>query len=360
MSTSRLTAYYIGTHRELDLADGETVAETAGRLVGYRLGDQEHPAYSRETMIALDNSDDKGDVADRLTWGGKTARVVATLHVSVRLAYQDRKSDTTWMVVLQDDMNRVFLTPFADGSEFSEAFVEKPIETIEVETITGEHYRAAVRNLANNGYVCFGSDTRIETPEGPRKVVRLKPGDLVNTLDHGPQPIRWVAMRRMGPLELRAHPEVRPIRVKRGALGGGLPERDVLLSPQHRVLVRSRLAMRMFGTTEVLVAVKALLDLPGIEVATDVGGVIYVHLLFDDHEVIMADGAPMESLFLGTGAREAVGQEALDEITTIMPELVEMMTSGAGEPARPLTETARAAEMGALHLAREVALISGF
>ncbi|MEC7764352.1 MAG: Hint domain-containing protein [Pseudomonadota bacterium] len=358
MATSRLTAYYIGTYADLNLAQGDTVARTARRLVGYRLGDAEHPAHSRENTLIL--TDCGTDRADTLTWGGRTAEMLASLHVSVKLTYTDRKTDTTWMIVLQDDAGRVFLTPFADGSEFSEAFVEKPIQTIEIETITGEHYRAAVKQLADQGYVCFGSDTRIDTPTGPRKVVRLKPGDMVNTVDHGPQPIRWVAMRRLGPLELRANPAIRPIRVRQGALGHGLPERDVLLSPQHRVLVRSRLAMRMFGTTEVLVAVKSLLGLPGFEVAEDVGGVIYVHLLFDDHEVIIADGAPMESLFLGTGAREAVGQEALEEIRAIMPELVDMMISGSGMPARPLTDSERAAEMGVIHLDRHVPLVAGF
>lgn len=357
MTTSRLTAYYIGNHADLDLSEGDTVARTAGRLVGFCLGDPAHPAYSRETRLVIDA---EPGALDRLTWGGETAHVIASLHVSVKLSYLDRKTDTTWMIVLQDDKGRVFLTPFADGSEFSEAFVEKPIETIEIETITGEHYRNAVRELSDRGYVCFGSDTRIKTPSGEKKVVRLKPGDLVETLDHGPQPIRWVAMRRMGPLELRANPEVRPIRVKAGALGHGLPERDVLLSPQHRVLVRSRLAMTTFGTTEVLVAVKALLGLPGFEVAEDVGGVIYVHLLFDDHEVVIADGAPMESLFLGAGAREAVGDEALQEIRTIMPELVDMMISGQGEPARPLTDPDRAAAMGQVHRERDVALVAGF
>ena len=360
MTTSKLTAYYIGTYADLDLGEGGTVARTAGRLVGYALGTAQAPAYSRETPLVLTDGDATQGRPDRVEWGGKVAQTVASLHVSVRLTYMDRKTDTTWMVVLQDTLGRVFLTPFADGSEFSEAFVEKPIRTIRIETITGEHYRAAVAQLADQGYVCFGSDTRIQTPTGEKKVVRLKPGDLVNTVDHGPQPIRWVAMRRLGPLELRANPAIRPVRVKRGALGGGLPARDVLLSPQHRVLVRSRLAMQMFGTTEVLVAVKALVGLPGIEVAQDVGGVIYVHLLFDDHEVIIADGAPMESLFLGTGAREAVGTAALEEIEAIMPELVDMMRNGTGVPARPLTDTERATEMGLVHEARRVALVHGF
>ncbi|MBV7409184.1 Hint domain-containing protein [Maritimibacter sp. DP1N21-5] len=360
MKTSKLPAYYIGTHANLDLGEDDTVARTAHRLVGYCLGDADAPAHSRETTLGLEGGEAAEGRAERLDWGGHVSETVVSLHVSVRLTYMDRTSDTTWMVVLQDRLGRVFLTPFADGSEFSEAFVERPIKSIRIETITGEHYRAAVRQMAEQGFVCFGSDTRIRTPEGDKKVVRLRPGDLVETLDHGPQPIRWVAMRRLGPLELRANPAIRPIRVARGALGGGLPARDVLLSPQHRVLVRSRLAMQMFGTTEVLVAVRALVGLPGIEVAEDVGGVIYVHLLFDAHEVILADGAPMESLFLGAGARDAVGQVALTEIETILPEVVEIMREGRGEPVRPFTDTERAAEMGRAHRSRRVPFVQGF
>lgn len=356
MTTSRLSAFYIGTFADLALASGKADARGAGRLVGIRLGDALFPAHSRETTLRLED----GEGASRLDWGGVRTVVVASLHVSVRLTYLDRQTDTTWMAVLQDDAGRVFLTPFADGAEFSEALVEKPIQTIEIVALAGAPCGVRAPERADQGYVCFGSDTRIRTPQGETKVVRLKPGDLVETVDHGPQPVRWVAMRRFGPLELRANPAIRPIRVRAGALGHGLPARDVLLSPQHRVLVRSRLAMRMFGTPEVLVAVKALLGLPGFEVAEDVGGVIYVHLLFDEHEVILADGAPMESLFLGLGARAAVGQAALEEIRTILPGLVDEMAAGSGVPTRPLTEADRAAQMGALHRAREIALVSGF
>lgn len=74
-------------------------------------------------------------------------------------------------------------------------------------------------------------------------------------------------------------------------MGAGIPDRDLLVSPQHRVLVRSAIAQRMFGSSEVLVAAKQLLQLPGISLAEDVAGVSYVHLLFDRHEIVVSNGA---------------------------------------------------------------------
>lgn len=55
----------------------------------------------------------------------------------------------------------------------------------------------------------------------------------------------------------------------------------------------------MFGTDEVLVAAKQLLQLDGIDIATDVERVDYYHILFDRHEVMILNGAETESLYTG-------------------------------------------------------------
>lgn len=180
---------------------------------------------------------------------------------------------------------------------------------------------------------CFAAGTLIETADGPRRVEDIQPGDLVMTRDGGLQPVRWRGARRLS-AALRINPALRPIRIRAGALGDNVPSSDLVVSPQHRVLVRSKVAMRMFGAMEVMVAAKQLLNLEGIDIAEDMVEVEYVHLLFDRHEVVIANGAESESLYAGPEAIRAVGRAAQEEIFAIFPELRDR--SGFPDPARPL------------------------
>lgn len=164
---------------------------------------------------------------------------------------------------------------------------------------------------------CFLKGTQIKTPDGEVAVEDLKAGDLVMTLDHGAQHIRWITGRALQERELRSKPHLRPIRISAGALGENMPARDLLVSPQHRILLRSKIAIRMFETDEVLVAAKKLLELEGIEIAEDVAPVWYFHFICDGHEIIEADGAFAETLFLGSEAVKSIGPDALEEITAI-------------------------------------------
>jgi hypothetical protein len=107
-------------------------------------------------------------------------------------------------------------------------------------------------------------------------------------------------------------------------MGAGLPERELLVSPQHRMFIRSRIAKRMFNEAEVLVAAKHLVGTAGIEVAKDVDAVDYWHFMFDKHEIVWANGAPSESLFTGLEALKSVTPEAKAEILALFPELSEL------------------------------------
>ncbi len=168
---------------------------------------------------------------------------------------------------------------------------------------------------------CFVSGTRIGTPDGPREVDSLKPGDLVLTQDHGAQPVRWIGKRDLDSIDLTLKPKLRPVRIAQGALGQGVPEKDLQVSPQHRMLVRSSIAARMFARSEIFIPARKLLDLPGVTVQTDDDTVTYFHLLFDRHEVIFAEGAPTESLFTGPEALKAIGDDGLQELQEVFPQL---------------------------------------
>lgn len=170
---------------------------------------------------------------------------------------------------------------------------------------------------------CFGLGTLIMTPQGEKAIETLKVGDLVNTLDSGPCRVRWIGRRKLTSQVLQRNPKLRPIRIAASALRSGLPQRDLFVSRQHRMLVSSRVTERMFGSDSALVAAIKLTELPGIDVDDSEAEVEYLHLLFDKHEVIFAEGAPSESLYTGPEALKAVPQEARDEILTLFPELSE-------------------------------------
>jgi len=172
-----------------------------------------------------------------------------------------------------------------------------------------------------NGVICFCAGTRIETPEGPRRIETLRVGDLVRTMDGPARPIRWIGRRAVSQQMRRANPKLLPVRISAGSLGAGLPERDLLVSRQHRILSRSRIAMRMFDVSEVLLPAIKLTNLPGIHVDDSVRDVTYMHLMFDRHEVIFAEGAPAESLLTGPEALKSLSHEAQEEIRTLFPDL---------------------------------------
>jgi hypothetical protein len=151
--------------------------------------------------------------------------------------------------------------------------------------------------------VCFANGTLIEGADGRHfPIEALKAGDKVRTLDHGLQPITWTGFRSIGVAQLMGLPHLRPVRICQGALGQGTPKLDLFVSQQHRVLVRSRIAERMFGNREVLVAAKKLIGLDGIAVSQSFAPLSYHHLMFDRHEIIFANGALCESLYPGPQA----------------------------------------------------------
>lgn len=181
-----------------------------------------------------------------------------------------------------------------------------------------------VNDLDFRDVICFTRGTLIMTQHGEVPVETLKQGDFVLTADHGYQQLRWLGSRVLGCQQLRAQPKLRPIRIAAGALGVSMPAADLIVSPQHRVLVRSKIAQRMFGAAEVLVAAKQLLGLDGVEVVQHAKKVEYFHFMFDRHEVVFANGAPTESLYTGPEALKAVTPQGREEILAIFPELADI------------------------------------
>ncbi|HKL55694.1 MAG: Hint domain-containing protein [Roseovarius sp.] len=196
--------------------------------------------------------------------------------------------------------------------------------------------------------VCFCAGTMIRLGNGSEiRVEDLKPGNQVATVDRGVQTVRWAGQRTLSVPTMLRHPRLRPIVIPAGALGLGVPERDLHVSPQHRVLLRSRIARRMFDADEVLVAAKHLVGMNGIRTDHTTWKVTYVHLLLDRHEILLANGAPCESLFLGPQSQRSLGPDVMDEIEMIFGGIPDVAVSR--EAARPFIPGRRARQLVTRH-----------
>ncbi|WP_456388890.1 Hint domain-containing protein [Profundibacter sp.] len=140
------------------------------------------------------------------------------------------------------------------------------------------------------GPPCFTTGTRIKTPDGDVRIEDLEIGDLIITKDNGPQPIRWIGNRKIS-----GRGEFAPILFKAGAIGN---THDLRVSPQHRMLLQDWRAELFFGEDEVLCAANMLLNDSTI-LKAPCEQVEYIHLMFDRHEVIYAEGALAESFLVG-------------------------------------------------------------
>lgn len=154
---------------------------------------------------------------------------------------------------------------------------------------------------------CFGPDTMIPVEGGPRPVSEVRAGDRVWTLDSGLQPVVWTGATPLSALTPAARQAASPVLITPGALEVGVPERPVLLSPQHRVLVSSPRANLLFGLPRVFIAAKHLAgraDICRVPVAPDFA---YHHLAFARHHAIDTSGVQSESLYVTARALELVG-----------------------------------------------------
>ncbi|MDH5451807.1 MAG: Hint domain-containing protein [Paracoccaceae bacterium] len=179
--------------------------------------------------------------------------------------------------------------------------------------------------VGNLGPPCFTAGTRIRVPGGTALVEELVPGSLVETMDHGAQELRWV-----GQQSVEGTGELAPVKFARNAIGN---DRPLLVSPQHRMLVAGWMAELYFGQDEVLVAAKHLVGSPGV-VRRPMRTVTYVHLLFDNHEIVFSEGAASESFH--PGSLHVDRDTALrDEIAATFPELLAPRDSCRQTLARP-------------------------
>lgn len=190
------------------------------------------------------------------------------------------------------------------------------------------------RQTASLADALFATGTVIDVKGGQKLVEDLIVGDLVRTKDNGYQPIRWIASRTLNAAHFAADPSLRPIRIKAGALGENKPAQDLLVSPQHCVLLDDWRCEMLFGEDEVLVSAQSLLNDATITVDRDSEQVTYYHFMFDTHQIVYSNGAETESFHPASIAFEDLGSAKCAELFKIFPDL-QVDIYALGPHARP-------------------------
>ena len=185
----------------------------------------------------------------------------------------------------------------------------------------------------DDDYVCFASGTRIETADAAVHVEDIRVGDEVLSITGAPLKVVWTGASQLS--WPGADEKSRPYEIKRGALGEGKPTRDLVVSPQHRILMRGAAVSDLFGADEVLAPVKGLSELPGVRRMNGKRQVTYVHLLLERHAVIVSEGAATESLYPGPMARKMLGKSDWAELSALFPGLAADPSAAYGAHARP-------------------------
>jgi len=254
--------------------------------------------------------DDQADIA----YGGEDEDTFTGVGAGDQVFGGGNGGSSDWDVLKLGGSGRyrlVDLVTDSDGNGF-----DGTVEYLDVAGhVTG---RATFINIES--IACFTPGTLIATPKGEIAVENLRVGDKVITRDNGLQELRWIGGKELGWHDFSANPHLKPILIKAGSLGNGLPERDMMVSPNHRVLVANDRTALYFDEHEVLVAAKHLVGSKGI-FQVDSVGTIYSHFMFDRHEVVLSNGAWTESFQPGDYTLKGLGNAQRTEVFELFPEL---------------------------------------
>ena len=263
------------------------------------------------------------------------------------LDYNDGLSDPDTMVWIGDDK-------YSFTVEYIGAFVDKNAlenvngynlngQEIAIITINGQRYFfftdptykqfETMQAFPNGGFqvdiiqpppatpICFVKGTAIRCEYGDVAIENLRVGDNVWTSDGILSEIKWIGRRILSGIDLTNNPHLKPIRIKKNALGPNTPSKDLLVSPQHRMLLDGWRVDLLFSQNEVLAAAKHLVNDHSITVENSSDTVEYFHILFETHEIIYANDALSESFHPGQWAIDSLDNAVREEVFELFPHL---------------------------------------
>ncbi|MDA7423784.1 Hint domain-containing protein [Thalassococcus lentus] len=129
------------------------------------------------------------------------------------------------------------------------------------------------------------------TSQGYRRIGDLQCGDLVQTRTSGQVPVLQRVSRR-----LPAFGSFRPVRLRAPYFG---LERDMVVSPQQRLVIGGSEVEYIFGRQAVLIPAHSLVNGFAAVHEDNHMTVRYHNLLLPGHEPVIACGAEVESLYIG-------------------------------------------------------------
>ncbi|MFV0303051.1 MAG: Hint domain-containing protein [Paracoccus sp. (in: a-proteobacteria)] len=254
--------------------------------------------------ITIDDADDSGSI-DRAEWGAYTGdpngHIGGTVDGSPVPALWESDGGAT--------------NSTADGFLYTAVPITEGTDVLPIleDVVHAPRYNIAIDQLS----VCFLAGTLIATPTGERAVEDLRPGDLVLTRDHGPQPLVWTGHSAIDAARLDRSPNLRPVCIAAGALGDGLPRRDLRVSAQHRMLLSDGAGAEYLAAAIHLHSA----GMNGARVIRDGRPFDLVHLACADHEILFAEGAATESFFPGPMALRALSDRQKADLRAVFPEL---------------------------------------
>ena len=311
VSTSNMI--FIGNLPPIDNDETDWDTDNAAGLIGT------YNSFADLQNVAITNYDvnedgaiydDEGGAADYVTYTrdgtGYTDVPDATVTYFATVTEDDGTVHNIEVVVVQMTNGDVFVGDMQNAGNLDNLTI-RSIELTAPNTTNAAGYNSY--QTTNNTFVCYCAGTRIDTPDGPQRIETLRPGARITTKDSGVQLVRWIGSSRVMDPGSDA-----PIRIGPGALGPNVPSHALCISPQHRIMLRSKIAFRMFGTAEILLPAHRLLVLDGVRRVEGLHSVRYWHLLCDAHHLIRANGAWAETLL---PAKEAMRRlEALSNFVT--------------------------------------------
>lgn len=174
--------------------------------------------------------------------------------------------------------------------------------------------------------LCAGANLR--TPCGARRVENLRHGDLVVTRDNGLQPVRMVWKRVVTAAEIAADPALAPVVLRPRAIGPMMPQRDLALGAAHRILIPGWRLVDMPEDHAFLIPARDVTEASdAIHIDRAGGEIAYYGVIFDSHQVICANGLPVESFLPTPGALCTLEKSVTEDITRLFPELLKSPSS---------------------------------
>jgi hypothetical protein len=276
---------------------GDAIAEVGRCELGdvYRLDPSAHPI-----RLKLSGAQSEGGVQS-IAEGSQVGRPGDEVRLLSSLTLMAPDGDRVEVLIVRHDREGRFalpLSPMAPRTDY---------------TLVDARADVGKARLADMVCVSFAAGTLITVAGGEQVPIDvLSPGDKVLTRDNGPQPVRWI-----GKATLRAIGSFAPVVISAGTFGN---DADLVVSPHHRIFLYQRGAVRIGGTAEILVQAKHLVD--GDAVRRREGGFVdYFSLVFDNHEIIYAEGIPAESLMVNDATLDVLPEAIAEEVRARFPGL---------------------------------------